>query len=59
SLDRDNNPFTERRLQDCLQRWGSAGLDEVIAGVAGEVKAFSHGVPPADDLTILALRYLA
>ncbi|MGH7494509.1 MAG: SpoIIE family protein phosphatase, partial [bacterium] len=41
SLDRDNNPFTERRLQDCLQRWGSAGLDEVIAGVAGEVKAFS------------------
>jgi len=59
SMDQHDNVFAEQRLQDCLQRRQGAALREVVAGVADEVKAFSQGVPQADDVTVLALRYLA
>jgi sigma-B regulation protein RsbU (phosphoserine phosphatase) len=58
AMDHGNNVFTEKRLQECLQRLRGAALAEQVAGVTREVETFSQGAPPADDLTILALRYL-
>jgi serine phosphatase RsbU (regulator of sigma subunit) len=40
-----------------LKRFTHAPARDIITGIVGEVQAFSAGAPPADDLTILALRY--
>jgi serine phosphatase RsbU (regulator of sigma subunit) len=51
--------FTLGRLQRCLARCGGLGLDAVIRTVGEEIAAFVGGAPQADDITMLALRYLA
>jgi serine phosphatase RsbU (regulator of sigma subunit) len=57
AMDGDNNEFTESRLEACLKRLHSSGLEDVIQGVVSEVKTFAAGAPQADDMTMLALRY--
>ncbi len=49
------NQRLQRRLQE-LQRRG-AGAREVVETLRRDVAAFSAGAEPADDLTILALRW--
>jgi sigma-B regulation protein RsbU (phosphoserine phosphatase) len=50
--------FTTSRLLPCLQRCGGLDLDVVIRTVGDEVAAFVGRAPQADDITMLALRYL-
>ncbi len=59
ATDANYNAFAEKRLQESLQRLHGAALHDMVDRVVEEVKAFSQGAPQADDLTILALRYLA
>jgi sigma-B regulation protein RsbU (phosphoserine phosphatase) len=58
AMDREENEFTEARLEACLKPLRAAALTDVIQGVIDEVRAFSTGTAQADDITILALRYL-
>lgn len=50
--------FTEERLQEVLQRAPNAPLPEMVEGVIAAVNEFAQGAAQADDLTVLALRYL-
>jgi serine phosphatase RsbU (regulator of sigma subunit) len=50
--------FTTSRLQPCLARCGGQELDVVIRTVGAEMAAFVGAAPQADDITMLALRYL-
>ncbi len=59
AMNRDNNEFTEERLQKCLEQFNASALSDIIQGVIGEVRAFAADAPQADDMTILALRYFA
>ena len=51
--------FTTARLAPCLERCRGLGLDAVIQCVGAAVTAFAGEAPQADDITMLALRYLA
>ena len=50
--------FTPARLRLCLAQGGRLGLDAVIRTVGEELAAFVGEEPQADDITMLALRYL-
>jgi sigma-B regulation protein RsbU (phosphoserine phosphatase) len=58
AVDASESAFTETRLQECLRRLHGAALGEVVEGVTQAVKTFAQDAPQADDLTILAVRYL-
>jgi len=45
-------------LKEFLQGVNGFSPVEIIRGVVGEVKGFSSGVPQADDITVLAIKYL-
>ncbi len=51
-------PFTEERLQECLQRASGSALADMVSSVVAAVNTFAQGAPQADDVTVLALRYL-
>ena len=55
----NDNEFEMDRLAKCLQRVHGLPLTEIIQQVVSEVESFSSGVPQADDITILALKYLS
>ncbi|MCI0526022.1 MAG: PP2C family protein-serine/threonine phosphatase [Nitrospira sp.] len=50
--------FSEHRLEDFLKRVNGFSPREIIQGAVAEVRSFSAGVPQADDITLLAFRYL-
>jgi len=50
--------FTEARLQNSLERAHGSALTEIVQGVVREVKEFAAGASQADDITILALKYV-
>lgn len=53
-----DNFFSEERLVEWFQRSGSLPVQKVISGLIGEVQTFAGGHPQADDVTVLAVRYL-
>jgi sigma-B regulation protein RsbU (phosphoserine phosphatase) len=59
AMDGGKNEFSAARLEACLKRHTGSPLPEIIQGVVDEVRAFSAGAAQTDDITILALRYLA
>jgi len=50
--------FGLERVVDALQSQGATGAAERARHLADQVRSFERGTDPADDLTILALRYL-
>jgi len=50
--------FGLERILAALKDRSRASAPERVKYIAGKVRAFEHGMDPADDLTILALRYL-
>jgi sigma-B regulation protein RsbU (phosphoserine phosphatase) len=52
------NCFSEERLAAVLARAGTGPVERMIQEVVGEVRAFSGGAAQADDITVMALRYL-
>lgn len=59
ALDSKNALFGEDRLADTLRAVGSAEPHHVCNIVRAAVAAFSEGVPQADDITVLAVTYVA
>jgi sigma-B regulation protein RsbU (phosphoserine phosphatase) len=57
AMNAEANEFTAARLEACLRRHQGSPLPEIIQRVVDEVRAFSAGAAPTDDVTILALRY--
>lgn len=49
--------FGEERLLACLERVRSAPPEVILDSVLGDVRAFASGHPPADDITVLVVRY--
>jgi len=58
AMDRTGNFFSDRRLQEFLQRAHGSSPTELIRGVVNEVKRFSCGAEQSDDITTLAIQYL-
>jgi phosphoserine phosphatase RsbU/P len=49
--------FGEARILACIQDNFSRLPQEMLDSLLAEVRRFAHGVPPADDVTALVLRY--
>ncbi|MCG3121426.1 MAG: Regulator of RpoS [bacterium] len=58
AVDEQNEQFTETRLEESLQRSADAFLPHVVRNTIDAVQKFSNGAPQADDITLLALKYL-
>ena len=59
ALDSKNNLFGENRLMEALKAVPDPDPKALCSVVRIATAAFSEGVPQADDLTVLAVRYLA
>jgi len=59
ALDSKNELFGEERLMDALKVAPSSEPHSMCMVVRAAVAAFSEGVPQADDITVLAVRYVA
>ncbi len=57
AVDPARHLFEDERLVACLEQARGEPPSEVIRDVLGAVEAFSGGAPPADDITMLVLRY--
>ncbi len=49
--------FSEERLISELATHQQESVDVLVSSVLEEVRSFTRGAPPSDDVTILALRY--
>jgi hypothetical protein len=49
--------FGERRLAEVVKENFTKGVEEIRASVLKSVEQFANGVPPADDLTFLVVRF--
>ncbi|HYE91973.1 MAG TPA: SpoIIE family protein phosphatase [Terriglobales bacterium] len=50
--------FTENRLRDEVAALGDQSSQQMVTSVMDKVQAFQYGAPQADDITILAIRYV-
>jgi sigma-B regulation protein RsbU (phosphoserine phosphatase) len=57
ATDRNEALFSEGRLEHELNSLHEKPVKEVITAVMQKVEAFSEGVPQADDITMMVLRY--
>ena len=55
----DGRMYGERNLEAFLERAHAGSASGLIAGVLDDVAAFTQGAPQSDDLTALAVRYVA
>lgn len=58
AIDDHDEQFTESRLEESLQRSAGASLPHIVRNTIAAVQKFSNGAPQADDITLLALKYL-
>jgi len=54
----DDDDFGEKRLEDCLADVNGHRAEQIVDKVVETVQTFSTGVPQADDITCLAIRYI-
>jgi sigma-B regulation protein RsbU (phosphoserine phosphatase) len=58
SLAANGEFYTEQRLRGVLERAPGGLAEEMVSTVVSEVRIFSAGAIPSDDITALALKYL-
>jgi serine phosphatase RsbU (regulator of sigma subunit) len=56
AIDLKGGFFDDARLEAYLAAHSSHSAEELVSGVQADVKRFEAGAPPADDVTVLALR---
>ncbi|MCI0666606.1 MAG: SpoIIE family protein phosphatase [Methylococcaceae bacterium] len=59
AMNPDAEEFTESRLLDFINRQSEQSASELIAGIRDAVQVFTSTAEQSDDLTLLALRYMA
>ncbi len=52
-----DDEYGERRLADVVKENFAKDVEEIRAGILRSVEQFAAGVPPADDLTFLVVRF--
>ena len=52
----DDEEYDETRLDSALQMQCSHSADDCLAGLRGDVEAFTDGIPYTDDVTVLVLK---
>jgi sigma-B regulation protein RsbU (phosphoserine phosphatase) len=57
AVNRDGELFSEDRLQQSLQDLQSTSIVDAVHGVQARVHAFAAGLPQADDITLLMVRF--
>jgi len=57
AFNRNGELYGDKRLEELLNRNLRADHTEVIKTTLAEVAAFSSGIPPSDDITMIAIRY--
>ena len=57
AADPERNFFDEQRLEGFLSERRLDSGQRLVAGLLGAARDFSRGLPQADDITVLALRY--
>jgi sigma-B regulation protein RsbU (phosphoserine phosphatase) len=50
--------FSEERLKNEIITLHEKSIQELVAGIMQEIKVFSHGMPQADDITMMILRIM-
>ena len=59
AMDKDNNLYTEKRLQSTLDRISSdISTQEILAEVRKDIDAHADGAEQSDDITMLGVRFL-
>ncbi|MGH7454825.1 MAG: PP2C family protein-serine/threonine phosphatase, partial [bacterium] len=58
AMDRAGELFSEARLEENLKGKPDVSLSQLMQNVITASNAYSTGVPQADDITILALKFL-
>jgi sigma-B regulation protein RsbU (phosphoserine phosphatase) len=58
AMDKNDQLFSESRLETTLHGVNGLSSKEVIERIVKEVQGFSTGVPQSDDITLLALDYV-
>jgi phosphoserine phosphatase RsbU/P len=58
AIDKNDGFFDEHRLESYLTGHAALEARPMVLGLHAAVQEFSKGVPQADDITVLALRYL-
>lgn len=56
--DKDDGFFGEKRLEQHLARHGGQSVEQLVATLHAAVQEYSAGRAQADDITVLALRFL-
>lgn len=54
--DQRRNLFGFERLERLIQQWGHLPAGQLVDRVLAEVHAFSEGMPPHDDMTLVVIR---
>ncbi len=57
ALDPEGHLFSDQRLADLLAKLGAESATELVGDVLNEVDEFAANEPPADDVTVMAVRY--
>ncbi|MFB3062449.1 MAG: SpoIIE family protein phosphatase, partial [Candidatus Binatia bacterium] len=57
AMDKDDQLFSESRMEETLQGVNGQSSEEVIKRVVKEVQRFSAGAPQSDDITLLVIGY--
>ena len=58
-MDKAEQFFGEQRLEQCLTEHAADPVAELVHSLHAAIDDFSQQVPRFDDITVLALRYLA
>jgi sigma-B regulation protein RsbU (phosphoserine phosphatase) len=57
AMDKEEELFSEERLIRELVPLNGKPLKEIVSAIMGNVAGFSEGVPQADDITVMVIRY--
>ncbi|MFH1350079.1 MAG: SpoIIE family protein phosphatase [Pseudomonadota bacterium] len=57
AIDQKEELFSDERLKRELALLKDKDIEGISAGIIERIKTFSHGMPQADDITMLVLRY--
>ncbi len=57
AADRNNELYSEARLEDDLRRLMESSMPELVSNVINNVNAYSEGLPQTDDITMMVLSY--
>jgi len=59
AFNKDNEEYNEARLEKVLEGKHSLSTNDLVTHVFQDVQAFTNGVEQSDDITCLALKYIA